>query len=334
MAVSYSMGISRLTIDKLGVKLYDKVSAVIAELIANAYDADAKEVTVCAPMGQFLATRAGGSLKDKGFEIHVIDNGIGMTPLEVQDFFLVVGAERRNDSKRGSMSSQFNRKVMGRKGVGKLAPFGICKTIEVISAGGEFVDCDGLGKKGYRTSHIVLDYNKIVARSEEPDQRYKPDVGEHDDSLSEKSGTTIILRRFNYRRVPEIKTLSRQLSQRFGIRSQDWTVRLKDNTQCDANPQIVGTFKIDTMPNTRITFKDDGTVLGLEGNPQETLKAGFQYDENFYPVVGWMAYSKMPYSDELMAGVRIYCRKKIAAQTSIFNSGQASPVSITSGLIS
>ena len=60
MAVDYSMRISRLTVDKLGVKLYDKVSAVIAELIANAYDADATNVTVRAPMGQFLATRAGG----------------------------------------------------------------------------------------------------------------------------------------------------------------------------------------------------------------------------------------------------------------------------------
>lgn len=31
----YTMTISRLTIDKLGIKLYDKVSAVLAEFIAN-----------------------------------------------------------------------------------------------------------------------------------------------------------------------------------------------------------------------------------------------------------------------------------------------------------
>ena len=31
----YEIVISRLTIDKLGVKLYDKVSAVVAELVAN-----------------------------------------------------------------------------------------------------------------------------------------------------------------------------------------------------------------------------------------------------------------------------------------------------------
>ena len=138
------------------------MSAVIAELIANAYDADAINVTVRAPMGQFLATRAGGVVADKGFDIQVIDDGIGMTPQQVQDFFLVVGAERRNDPNRGSLSPGFKRKVMGRKGVGKLAPFGICKTIEVISAGGDLVNGnDGApNAQGYLTSHIVLDYDR------------------------------------------------------------------------------------------------------------------------------------------------------------------------------
>ena len=40
----YTMRISRLTIDKLGIQMYDRVSAVLAELIANAYDADAQQV--------------------------------------------------------------------------------------------------------------------------------------------------------------------------------------------------------------------------------------------------------------------------------------------------
>ena len=43
---SYELKISRLTVDKLGVKPYDKASAVVAELIANSYDADATEVDV------------------------------------------------------------------------------------------------------------------------------------------------------------------------------------------------------------------------------------------------------------------------------------------------
>ena len=321
MAVEYSMRISRLTVDKLGVKLYDKVSAVIAELIANAYDADATELTVRAPLGQYLATRAGGTIADKGFDIQVVDNGIGMTPQQAQDFFLVVGAERRNDPNRGGESPRFKRKVMGRKGVGKLAPFGICKTIEVISAGGELISADGgdPSHSGYLTSHFVLDYDGIVALGNEPDERYKPTVGDRDESLTGKSGTQIILRNFNYRKVSDIGTLARQLAQRFGIRSPDWQIQLTDNTKCDPLPETVGDFRIDTMPNTRITFQQDGSVLGPDGTLEQKLFAGFDHNGNFYALSGWMAYSKAPYSDELMAGVRIYCRGKIAAQTSIFN---------------
>ncbi|MEI4420384.1 hypothetical protein V9056_10785, partial [Streptococcus agalactiae] len=47
----YTMRISRLAIDKLGIKLYDRVSAVLAELIANSYDADATLVQGTLPWG-------------------------------------------------------------------------------------------------------------------------------------------------------------------------------------------------------------------------------------------------------------------------------------------
>ena len=320
MTVDYSMRISRLTVDKMGVKLYDKVSAVIAELVANAYDADAENVIVRAPMGQYLASRKKGRTKDKGFDIEVVDDGNGMTPQEVQDFFLVIGAERRKDPRRGDRSPRFKRMVMGRKGVGKLAPFGICKTIELISAGGdERVGSDEAGSPGYLTSHIVLSYDGIVALGSEPDERYKPTVGDRDQSFSPDRGTTIILRDFNYRKVPDISSLGRQLSQRFGITSENWAVELADNTVRPHTTAKVGKFDVDTMPNTKLTFREDGKVIGVDGNVVEDLQAGFDHEGKFYSVDGWMAYSKAPYRDDLMAGVRIYCRKKIAAQTHIFN---------------
>ena len=323
MTDKYKMRISRLTVDKLGVKLYDKVSAVIAELIANAYDADATQVIVHAPMGRFLATRTDGNIDDKDFDIRVVDDGIGMNPEQVQDFFLLVGAERRSDPNRGEHSPKYKRKVMGRKGVGKLAPFGICKTIEVISAGGDLVSADNEGSShsGYRTSHIILHYEDIVALGGEPDELYKPKVGARDESFSESPGTEIILRDFNYRKVPDIETLSRQLAQRFGIKSENWQIQLMDNTSTmtESSPVTVGGFKIDIMPNTRIEFCQNGEVLGPDSAPLKDLSAGFEHEGAFYKLTGWMAYSKFPYKDELMAGVRIYCRGKIAAQTPLFN---------------
>ena len=87
------MKISRLTVDKLGVKLYDKVSAVIADLVSKSFDTDATGVTIEAPMGMYLASKAGGVVTDRGKVIRVVDNGIGMTPNRVNDFYLRVGAE-------------------------------------------------------------------------------------------------------------------------------------------------------------------------------------------------------------------------------------------------
>lgn len=89
----------------------------MAELIANSYDADAKVVKVYAPMDELLAIKQKGVLKDRNFEIRVEDDGIGMTPDEINAFYLKVGAERREDPRRGASSRIFKRKVMGRKGL-------------------------------------------------------------------------------------------------------------------------------------------------------------------------------------------------------------------------
>jgi hypothetical protein len=78
----YYLRISRLTVDKLGVKLYDKASAVVAELIANGYDADAETVTVRLPLNVQLASKSGGQLRDLNYVIDVEDDGHGMTPDE------------------------------------------------------------------------------------------------------------------------------------------------------------------------------------------------------------------------------------------------------------
>ena len=319
----YTMRISRLTVDKLGVKLYDKVSAVIAELVSNSYDADAAKVRIYAPMNKYLASKSNRKVVDKGFHICIQDNGHGMTPYEMQKFFLVVGAERRSDVQRGDQSRKYQRKVMGRKGVGKLAPFGICRVIEIISSGGERINENG--QSGYRTSHIVLDYDDITDDQSNLEHPYKPAVGDNNSTLMPEHGTKVILKNFNYRRVPGIDTLLRQIAQRFGISSCDWGIELYDNTKTSSDPdhfREIGEFDVVYMPNTKIVFRNSGVkseAIGPDGKIIESLSAGFNYDDDFYPLNGWIAYSKQPYKDDLMAGVRIYCRGKIAAQTSVFN---------------
>lgn len=96
----YTLRISRRTIDKLGVKLYDRVALVISELISNAYDADAPAVTVEAPAGQFLATRKASGTEDRGFTIRITDTGHGMNPDQLRQYYLVVGSDKNGRERR------------------------------------------------------------------------------------------------------------------------------------------------------------------------------------------------------------------------------------------
>ena len=121
------------TIKHLGVKMYSNMPPALAELIANAYDACATEVHVC--------------LYD-GAEKKVIveDNGIGMSFDQVNNYFLRIGRNRREENQE----SQCDRVPTGKKGLGKLALFGIGDTINITTSQGE----DGVS--------FNLDWNEIL----------------------------------------------------------------------------------------------------------------------------------------------------------------------------
>ncbi|MGQ4374516.1 ATP-binding protein [Streptomyces sp. SAS_267] len=301
----YVMRISRLTVDKLGIKMYDRVSAVLAEVIANAYDADAERVTVELPWGVFL-DGAGAT-----YEITVSDDGHGMTADEVNSHYLAVGSDRRKRFGKDK-SRDKDRPVMGRKGIGKLAPFGICETVEVITAGGEET------AQGYKVAHLVLSLNEILS---DTDDEYRPLPGPLDGTWSAEHGTTVKLRDFRRKRVPSGSELHRQLSARFGIRRADWNVEIV-NTENTLIPETfsLGELDIELMPETRIDLADRSikTTSGQE-----------------LPISGWLAYSKKPYRDEAMAGVRIYSRGKIVSMTRDFgiNQGFFGEYSIRSYLV-
>ncbi|UJJ60221.1 MULTISPECIES: ATP-binding protein [Rhodanobacter] len=292
----YHLRISRLTVDKLGVKLYDKASAVVAELIANGYDADAETVTVRLPLNLQLASQAGGKLKDLGYVIDVEDDGHGMTPDEASGFYLRVGADRRTrKNEDGSRSRTKKRPVMGRKGIGKLAPFGICRRIEVWSAGGPKT------KNGYAISHFFMDFDKIVT---DDDDAVPLEVGSDDHGWSKKSGTRIRLTFFLAKRVPDLDTFLRQLAVRFTFAKPDFKILIVDATKSDVGPVRVNPLDIPLLPGSKVdlasrpVIADDGSTL---------------------PVSGWLGMAKEAYKNEEMMGVRIYARGKIVGVTRDFN---------------
>ncbi|MCC0098385.1 ATP-binding protein [Streptomyces flavotricini] len=292
----YTMRISRLTVDKLGIKMYDRVSAVLAEVIANAYDADAENVKVNLPWGVFLAEKP-GSPPVGPYEISIVDDGHGMTAEEVNANYLTVGSDRRKRFGKDS-SRDKNRPVMGRKGIGKLAPFGICETVEVITAGGEETE------DGYEVAHLILSLNDIL---DDTDTVYHPKPGNLNGTWSAHHGTTIKLRDFRRKKVPTGNELHRQLSARFGIQRIDWDVELHNTEQTLLQETLhLGELAIDILDDTKMVL-DDRCVETESG---EKL-----------PISGWLAYTRKPYKDEAMAGIRIFSRGKIVAQTRDFQIG-------------
>lgn len=289
----YHLTISRNTIDKLGVKLYDKASDVVSELISNAYDADAEVVKVTVPLGEFLATKKKGIVTSKNLKIIVEDDGHGFSEGEANIHYLKIGNDRRTDPDRGDMSREHQRPVMGRKGIGKLAVFGICRTVEVWSASGKKND------EPYPVSHFVLRYDDIM---KDTDETYHPSPGAEDGSLSKKRGTRITLSDFLYKTVPDEETFRRQLARKFGMGSVDFKILVTDSNT--GKEQVVSALDVDILEDTKIEVDKRPVPLKEE--------------EGSLPVRGWIAYAKQSYRNEEMAGVRIYARGKLAATSRDF----------------
>lgn len=288
----YELKISRLTIDKLGVKLYDRVSAVVAELVANSYDADATEVNVELPLATLLSVQD-PTLPE--WTVTVTDNGHGLTPDEARAYYLRVGADRRKSGGAGARSRRLNRPVMGRKGIGKLAPFGICKRIEVISSGGDKT------ASGHLTSHFLMDFDKIIG--EDSDIPVQLDKGALDGTYQPRSGTKIVLTGFLPKRVPDAEVFMRQLERRFALAATDFDVIVRDSRRPAEPPLTMQKFQIDVVDATRIDLSTRPVTVG-DGTP--------------LPVSGWVAMATESYRNEEMAGVRIYARGKIVATTRDF----------------
>ena len=86
---------------------YSSSERALKELVDNAWDADAEQVTVVLPKPL------------SGEPIIIQDDGTGMTEEELRRHYLSIASDRR--SRRGERTSGKNRLVKGRKGIGKFA---------------------------------------------------------------------------------------------------------------------------------------------------------------------------------------------------------------------
>ncbi len=113
----YRLEVDPRILELLGPNLYTNIYYVLAELIANAYDADAKNVYIIAG-------------KD---DIRVEDDGHGMSyeAGDITKYLNVAGVSRTTE--KDSLTKSKKRRKMGRKGVGKLAALSVSENVDVLT---------------------------------------------------------------------------------------------------------------------------------------------------------------------------------------------------------
>ena len=113
----YRMSIDLNVIKHLGIGLYNSNPVVIAEAVANSWDANATAVNI--------------QISQDGRSVTMEDDGHGMNRDQVNARFLNIGYERRRT--QGEKTEGGLRLAMGRKGIGKLSLFAISDDIYVYT---------------------------------------------------------------------------------------------------------------------------------------------------------------------------------------------------------
>jgi len=281
-------------LDSLGIQMYQSPTAAIAELISNAWDADCEEVKVILP--DHLVTEAA---------IIISDNGNGMSFIECQNRYLKVGANRRDDD--GDDKSHLKKRpVLGRKGIGKFAGFGIADIIEIDTisrdSGERTVFEMNLSTlKG--ADYITTEKKSIKVISYEPDGTY---TGDKD------FGTKVTLKMLKMKRTPSASAMRSSMLRRFLIHhnATDFKIFINDVPLPINDDELMSEFSFpsDYKPEEI----PEGVVVTNDGWGIEALGDGSGIKWKF-------TFTKVPIDHEELRGVSIFCRGKVAQESFIFN---------------
>lgn len=246
-------------IEHLGLKLYqNKPTNVLAELVSNSWDADAAHVWVT------LRDAADGS----PISIAVADDGEGMSKADLSGKYLIVGKPKRNKNTPAEKSPR-GRVLMGRKGIGKLAPFGVARSVDLITCKANKVtwlrfDYDAIRGEGENAEPGELaTYRPALLFKESPLEDIDPGMaGEEEETVraflnnvgdnTNKSGTLVLASRLTLKRQINPATLKESLGRRFTVTlaRSDFDVRV--------NEQALTTE--DVFPDWDLRIPQTGTI--------------------------------------------------------------------------
>ena len=181
----------------LGLQMYSGPVPAIAELVANAWDADASRVSVDIPLGR--------DVRDKD-EITVSDDGTGMAWSDCDAKYMVIGRDARSED--GDLTAG-RRKRMAHKGLGKLAGFGIASRVEVTTV------------RNGRMTKFTLDYAAIEKLRHGEEYVVYAELGA---GTGERNGTTVRLAGLSLSRKMSEKQFVASMSRRFSVMSDKFEV--------------------------------------------------------------------------------------------------------------
>jgi uncharacterized protein (TIGR02391 family) len=183
----FEMRFDPQTIKHLGLRMYSTLAPAIAELISNAYDADASNVAV-------TLNEVGGVPSS----IVVEDDGAGLSFLDINEKFLVIGRNRRLDE--GDLPSpRYQRLPTGKKGLGKLSLFGLASSIRVESV-----------KDGFR-NEFVMDWAELTTAK----GTYRPNQVVINAPTTDSNGTKFTLTGLKRKSAFDPEELADSLSRMF-----------------------------------------------------------------------------------------------------------------------
>ena len=196
----YEIKLDRRVLKQLGSQLYGDTPSVIAELVANSYDADAHNVWI--------------TIDTEKNDVLIEDDGKGMTASDINKSFLNIGYDKRpEDGKTAS-----GRKIMGRKGIGKLATFSLTNYLRVLSV-----------KDGIKAG-CALDFKKITEKNEEP-VAIPPDQTKFSaERLSPYgTGTRLELKGVKKKIAVSFRFIVNKLMRTFDVNDKDFSIHIRKN---------------------------------------------------------------------------------------------------------
>ena len=283
-------------IDHLGIQMYQSPTAAIAEIVSNAWDADAEHVNIDFNFQS----------QDKAnWSITIRDDGHGMSFNDCQRRFLNVGYNRRETKGANEKSRKKQRPIMGRKGIGKFAGFGIAR----------FITVETVCEDDSELTKFELDLNTIrQGDSYVSTQPLEISVLEHKRQQKEiTKGTKITLHDLKIaRQIPE-EQFAKSLARKFLINST------ADNFEIRLNGKELpnGT----DLPNIELSFPKDFPDADIKSRNIQINSDGWATERlpNGKTVQWRIQFCKELINNEEISGVTIFAHKKLAQRPFMFN---------------